>query len=230
VWREAMSFEIECLSCGALTSPSVGSCPYCKTIVAPTKKLEKEAPQITAFKKLYQDSKLPNALYMGKKLWDESEKAKQSGTFLAVFAKVLFETESYPSLLNAVIVQGQFLKKPVAELNELSEIIQARPLLDKTKNDLGERQLKLILKNNPKSAYAHFILGTHLYYSDNEIRSSIIHLEECVKHHPKFLRAWGCLGAIYKELGKTHLAARAFKEAAKLETNSKMKKFFKSQI
>ncbi|OUR98715.1 hypothetical protein A9Q84_04695 [Halobacteriovorax marinus] len=225
-----MSFEIECLGCGALSSPSTGACPYCKSIMAPSKKITKESPQITSFKKYYSNAKLPEALYMGKKLWDENAKVKESPAFLTVFSKVLFETEAYPSLLNSVLAQSMFLQKPVPELMEIKEIVQARPLLEKGKNDLGEVQLKIILKRNTRSAYAHFTLGTHFYYVDKDVRGAILHLEETVKHHPNFLRAWGCLGSIYKSLGKTHLSSRAFKQAMKLETDLKMKKFFKAQI
>jgi tetratricopeptide (TPR) repeat protein len=225
-----MSFEIECPSCGALSSPSLGACPYCKTVIAPTKKMEKDKPLVSQIKKYYTESKMQEALYIGHKLWKENEKAQTSPGFLVLFAKVLFETESYPAILNSVLGQAAFIKQVPPELTEIKEIIVARGNLTVGRNDFGEIQLMDIIKRNPKSAYAHFVLGTHLYFTENDLRESIFHLEECVKHHPKFLRAWGCLGAIYKALGKDALAARAFREAAKLENNRKMKDFFKSQV
>jgi hypothetical protein len=50
-----------------------------------------------------------------------------------------------------------------------------------------------------------------------------------VRLHPNFLRAWGCLGAIYKKLGNAQLAQMAFQKCAAIETNQNMKNFFLNQ-
>lgn len=76
---------------------------------------------------------------------------------------------------------------------------------------------------------AHFILGTRLFWVDGESVMAIPHLETCVRLHPSFLRAWGCLGAIYKKLGNTQLAKMAFEKCAGIETNSTMKEYFLDQ-
>ena len=225
-----MSNELECPSCGALSSPSLGACPYCKSVLAPSKKIEKENPKVSAVKAYYSEGKLQEALFLGIKLWRENEKMKESANFLTIFAKTLFESEAYPAILNSVLAQNQFLKAPSPAVNEIKRVVHARARLEVGKNDFGELQLKEIISDNPKSAYAHFTLGTHLYFVEKDLRAAIFHLEEAVKHHPNFLRAWGCLGAIYRGLNKPQLATRAFKQAAKLETNKNMKKFFKDQI
>ena len=56
----------------------------------------------------------------------------------------------------------------------------------------------------------------------------MIYLEMAVKKHPTFVRAWGCLGAIYKQIGNETLSKRSFATAAKLETNPQMKKYLKN--
>lgn len=225
-----MSFDIACKSCGALSSPSTGTCPYCKSVIAPSKKLEKELPHVKHLKEYYGKGKVAEALYVGKKIWDENDKAKKSVTFISIFTRVLFECEAYPALLMSVIAQNQFLDKPSPEVSLIKDIIVAKSQLEKGKNDPGEVMLRKILAAHPKDPYANFVLGAHLFFVEEDLRNSIIHLEKSVKAYPNFLRAWGCLGSIYKKIGNEALAARSFKQAIKLESDPKMKAFFKSMI
>ncbi|MSP19165.1 MAG: hypothetical protein EXR74_06295 [Bdellovibrionales bacterium] len=109
------------------------------------------------------------------------------------------------------------------------EIVEARNNLKKGLNDIGEIALKNLLRRSPKNIHAHFILGTHLFWKDSESTMAIPHLETCVRLHPNFLRAWGCLGAIYKKMGNAQLAQMAFQKCAAIETNQSMKEFFEKQ-
>jgi cytochrome c-type biogenesis protein CcmH/NrfG len=59
---------------------------------------------------------------------------------------------------------------------------------------------------------------------------AIPYLESCVRLAPQLLRAWGCLGAIYRELGNKTLAVRAFQKCVELEREGKMKAFFNEQV
>lgn len=80
------------------------------------------------------------------------------------------------------------------------------------------------------NVHAHFFLGAHRFWVLQDINRAIPHLEICVRLHPNFLRGWGCLGAIYKQLGNTQLARRAFEKCAQLENNSRVKDFFIQQM
>jgi cytochrome c-type biogenesis protein CcmH/NrfG len=106
------------------------------------------------------------------------------------------------------------------------EILEAKNCLKKGINDAGEVMLKNVLRRSPKNVHAHFLLGTHLFWVDSESPMAIPHLETCVRLQPYFLRAWGCLGAIYKKMGNAQLAQMAFNKCASIETNPSMREFF----
>lgn len=118
---------------------------------------------------------------------------------------------------------GEKLAPSNSELIDYLEIVEAKGLLKNGPNDAGSLLLKNILRRSPKNVHAHFVLGAHLFWTDHEPSLAIPHLETCVRLHPNFLRAWGCLGAIYKKLGNHQLSQMAFQKCAAIETNPGMK-------
>jgi len=128
-----------------------------------------------------------------------------------------------------VLAEAHLAAPENTELTDYLEIVEAKNNLKKGLNDTGEMMLKNLLRRSPNNLHAHFILGTHLFWADNESTMVIPHLETCVRLHPNFLRAWGCLGAIYKKMGNGQLAQMAFQKYVTIETNQGMKEFFEKQ-
>jgi Tfp pilus assembly protein PilF len=109
------------------------------------------------------------------------------------------------------------------------ELIEAKTTLTHAPGSDGENRLKALLRRSPQNVHALFLLGSHLFWTQGEQIQSMKLLEKAVQIRPKFLRAWGCLGSIYKKIGNLPLASRAFNTCLSLETDPEMKKFFKDQ-
>ncbi len=154
---------------------------------------------------------------------------KQDLKFVLAFVKVLLETEAPTSKLRSLLLSAHIHSPESVELLDYIEIVEAKNLLRKSANDSGEALLKNVLKRAPGNAHAHFMLGAHMFWVDNDTIHAVSHLETSVRLHPGFLRAWGCLGAIYKKLGNAPLSRMAFQKCLELETNPSMRQFFESQ-
>ena len=61
-----MSFQTVCPGCGASSSPSVGVCPYCKTVMSLPS--QRESGGIDALARLYNEGRLESALSLGYEL------------------------------------------------------------------------------------------------------------------------------------------------------------------
>lgn len=222
-----MSFDTICKGCGASSGPSVGVCPYCKTVMA--------GPAVTenitlgAFNRMYLEGKLDAALRFGNGLYKSKPELKTDLPFIMTYVKVLIETEAPSSQMRALLAEAQLANPQDAGLLDYFEIVEAKNYLKKGANDPGEIMLKSIIRRSPQNVHAHFLLGTHWFWSEKDAVGAIPHLETCVRLHPNFLRAWGCLGAVYQKMGNKPLAQQAFRKCAALETNLKMKEFFEQQ-
>jgi len=222
-----MSFEQVCSGCGAPSGPSVGICPFCKTIMAsPNGGNFLQEKSIT---QLYEKGRLDLALVLAKKLYMEDPESKKDISFLMLYAKLLIDTEGPSSLIKSTLSEAHFIDPANSDVLDYLELMEVRNYLRKGPNDIGEVQLKNLIRRSPKNVHAHFLLGTHLFWTDEMPQEAIPHLETCVRLSPNFLRAWGCLGAIYKKLGNPQLAMRAFQKCAELETESRMKEYFLEQ-
>jgi len=222
-----MSFEIVCSGCGAPSSPSVGMCPFCKTVMAAVGGKDKQT--LAAFNKLYQEGRLDRALALGNDLFKSKPALKENIPFVLSLVKVLLESEGPSTRINGMLAEAYMQYPENAEITEYMEIMDAKNSLKKGVEDVGEQMLKAVLRRSPNNFHAHFILGTHMFWQKKEVASAIPHLESCVRLHPNFLRAWACLGAIYKQMGNAPLAQRAFAKCAQLETHAEMKQFFTKQ-
>ena len=222
-----MSFEQVCSGCGAASGPSVGICPFCKTVMASPN--DGNFLQEKSIIQLYEKGKLGLALVLAKKLYTEDPKSKKDVSFLILYAKILIDAEGPSSLINGVLSDAHFIDPTNADVLDYLELMEVRNYLKKGPNDIGEVQLKNLIRRSPKNVHAHFLLGTHLFWTDEMPQEAIPHLEICVRLSPNFLRAWGCLGAIYKKLDNPQLAMRAFQKCAELETEIRMKDYFLEQ-
>ncbi len=222
-----MSFEIVCESCGALSGPSVGICPFCKSLIS---RHSSEIAGEDSLREMYEAGKLDVTLNMASKIYRENEKAKKDVSFLLLYVRILIETEGPTSLINSLLTEGLLIEPKNQELIDYFEIVQAKSFLKKGLDDDGERRLKFLLKRSPDNVHALFLLGAHLHWSDNSPTTAVYYLERCVKNSPNFLRAWGCLALVYKSLNNLQLSQLALRKCIDLESNVNMKLYFKNEL
>lgn len=222
-----MSFELICPGCGAISGPSVGVCPFCKTIL--TSPNQKGSEQKNSISRIYASGRLDLALELARKFY-QTDEAKKDFSFLLLYAKILIDIEGPTSHIKSTLMEAYLLAPDNQEALDYIELIEAKINLKKGLNDHGEIQIKNLIRRSPKNVHAHFIIGTHLFWTDEQPEMAIPYLENCDRLSPNFLRAWGCLGAIYQKLGNPQLAARAFQRCVELEPNVKMREYFEHQI
>jgi cytochrome c-type biogenesis protein CcmH/NrfG len=178
-------------------------------------------------RKSYDQGRMSEALSMAKQA--DSPEHQKDPEYLKLYATILLETEGPDSQIVGLLSKAHLLAPNHTEIMDYLELAEARLTLSHTPGSDGETRLKALLRRSPENVHALFFLGTHLYWTQNEQMQSMKMLERVVRLRPAFLRAWGCLGMIYKKLGNQPLASRAFKTCMTLETDSEMKKFFKEQ-
>lgn len=222
-----MSFDVVCNSCGAMSGPSVGICPFCKSVLSSSIQKTKGHSSIS---ELYQTGKTDIALSMAQKVYREDEKARQDISFLLTYIKILIETEGPSSLINSLIAQGLLVDVQNQDLADYYEIIYAKTNLKKGLGDAGEMSLKKVIRKSPNNVHALFLLGSHLYWIDNNPAAAAPYLERCVQLTPNFLRAWGCLAAVYMALDNPQLVRKSLEKCIELETNSTMKNYFNEEL
>ena len=223
-----MSFDTICNGCGAPSSPSVGICPFCKTVMTSSKN-GSDQKTIDAFLQLYHQGETQRALIIGAELERQKPDLRADLLFALTLAKVLLESEAPTSRILSLLTHAYLHHPDSQDLNEYIEIVNAKNALQRGAEDPGEIALKNILRRSPQNLHAHFILGGHYFWTDELALPAVAHMETCVRLRPDFLRAWGCLGAIYRKIGNNTLSHMAFQKCAQLETDPKMKAFFVAQ-
>lgn len=224
-----MSFDVICNGCGAPSSPSVGICPFCKTVMT-SNKHGAEQKTVDVFMQLYNQGETQRALALGTELERQKPDLRSDLMFALTFTKVLLECEAPTSRILGLLTHAHLHNPESPDLGDYMEIVAAKNALRKGASDPGEIALKNILRRSPQNLHAHFILGGHYFWTDELTTPAISHLETCVRIRPNFLRAWGCLGAIYKKIGNPTLSHMAFQKCVQLETDPKMKAFFETQL
>lgn len=223
-----MSFEVICSNCGAPSGPSVGICPFCKSMMGSAN--GKNGIQDRSIESMYETGRLDTALGLAKNKYNTDENAKKDLSFLLLFVKILLDAEAPSVFIRGVLAQGLLIAPSSTDVLDYIDIVEAKSFLKKGIGDAGEKQVRNVLRRSPNSVHAHFLLGTHLFWAENQPQQAIPHLETVVRLSPTNLRAWGCLGAIYKKLNNPALALRAFQKCSELETNPSMKEFFLEEV
>jgi len=228
-----MSFEIVCPACGALSGPSVGVCPFCKTaLIRPkTDAASAAAGNEQHLKNLYlKEGKLQETLSYFREMTKVKPELLQETGLCEIHARVLIESEAPTTGIRSALQRGILVNPEAAVLRTLDRVAAAKSKLRRGREDEGEIELRAVLKDSPNEDLALFLLGAHLFWIEGDAVESVRLLEKAVKLRPSFLRAWGCLGSIYLKLGNGPLASRAFQRCVKLEENPEMKKFFQSKM
>jgi hypothetical protein len=96
-----MSFEFVCDSCGAVSGPSVGMCPFCKTVLTKT---TAESITFNSVQKFYNDGRIDLALSSAQKFYKDKPELKTDVSFMLLYVKILLETEGPTSLINSILI------------------------------------------------------------------------------------------------------------------------------
>ena len=227
MWGETiMSFDIICSNCGAPSAPSVGVCPFCKTILT-SEGSGKATSAINEINKFFNDGKIGMALALVKAAEKNKPSLLKNIQFVLLYVKILLEVSGPSSKIKSLLSQALLEHPRNPSLIEYLEIINARSNFSREKNDMGEVELANIIRRSPKNVHALFLLGSHLFWVEKNIQKSLIYLERCHRLRPNFLRATACLAALYKSVGLKAQANRLFKRCAVLERDKEMKAYFK---
>ena len=221
-----MSFDIICANCGAPSAPSVGICPFCKTILT-SQSPSKDSPTIIKINKFFKDGKVGNALLLAKTAEQKKSALLKNPRFVLLYVKILLEADGPSGKIKSLLSYALLEHPGDPNLIEYMEVVDARSNLSRKKHDVGEIELANIIRRSPKNVHALFLLGSHLFWIERETQRSLLYLEQCCRLRPNFIRANACLGALYKELGLNARADKLFRKCATLETNKEMKTYFK---
>lgn len=220
-----MSFSLVCPKCGAPSGPSVGVCPYCKSVFAP--RGGKESPTVKAIRSHYEKGELEQALSLATLAEKEKPSLAESASFALLYAQILLESEAPSSKMRSLLQKALLAHPEEAGLLEYMEIVNAKAGFSHEREDGGETALRSVLRRSPRNPHAAFLLGSHLFWTHNDTQAGVVFLESAVKNRPNFLRALACLGALYGKIGAWPQAAKIFQRCVALEKNPEMKKFFR---
>ncbi len=223
-----MSFQLFCSGCGAPSSPSVGVCPFCKSVQSNSR--GDDHPTLVRIRELFEQGNLEDALANAAAAEKESAKFAADAGFLITYAKILIEAEGPSSKIRALLTKAQLAKPEMAEAVEYLQIIEAKAKLTRDPNDIGERSLRQALMRAPKNPHALFTLASHMYWVENQPDEALRLLQRCVELRPNFLRAWACLAAIHSKRGDVVPAQNALQKVLKLEKNPAMHAYFEKML
>ena len=222
-----MNFETICQNCGASSSPAVGVCPYCKSVMVKDAEEEKQIPSISKIRSLFNEGDVDQALVLAQTLETQKPDAAKNAGFALLYVQILIEVDAPSSKVRSVLNRAIVENPSDARLVEYLEIVEADSNLSHEKDDAGEVALANVIRRSPDNAHALFLLGSHLFWVEHDTQRSLSSLQRCVQLRPNFLRAKACLGALYKTLNLDHHAERLLNECAAKTSDQGMKGFFK---
>ncbi len=209
-----MNFEIACSNCGAISSPMVGVCPYCKSVMTKAADGTKQLSSVPMIQSLYDEGKLDQALALASALVDNDPTSLKNAGFVLLYTQIQLEVEAPSSKTKSILNQALIVNPANPDLLEYLEIVEADFHLSRSSGSEGEVALANIIRRSPKNVHALFLLGRHLFWEEDNPQGALRYLESCVRFRPNFLRAKGCLSAVYKALGMTDIAARLMTECS----------------
>ncbi len=222
-----MNFEIACSHCGAISSPVIGVCPYCKSIMTKTdpSTQPESFPQIQA---LYDEGKVDLALTAASGLEKKDPASLKDLDFVLLYVKILIEADAPSSKTRLLLNQALADNPSNPNLLEYLELVEAESHISRDNSAQGEVILANIARRSPKNVHALFLLGSHLLWTEDNPQSALRYLEQCVRFRPNFMRAKACLAAAYKALGMQDPATRLFTECANKTTDGNVKQLFEN--
>ena len=222
-----MSFELTCPKCGAHSGPSVGTCPYCKTIMsAAAQNGAPMAPEMVAVQRYFDSGSIDQALTLASAAETHAPELLKNREFQVLYSRILIETEAPACKIRAILNQVLLKSPNDADATDYLGILDAKMNFTAHESSGGESRLTEILKRRKDLDLAYFVFGAHLFWERAETQMSVRHLDAAIRLRPNFLRAWGCLGAIHRQIGNEPLAQKAFQNCLRLETEPGMRKYF----
>ena len=225
-----MNFETICQNCGAPSSPAVGVCPYCKSVMVKDAEEEKQTPSISNVRTLFNEGAVDQALALAQTLEAQKPDVAKNAGFALLYAQILIEVDGPSSKIRSLLNQAVVEHPSDSRLLEYLEVVEADSNLSHEKDDAGEVALANVIRRSPDNAHALFLLGSHLFWVENDTQRSLAYLERCVRLLPNFLRAKACLAAVYKRLGLHDHAERILNECAAKMSDRGTKEFFKNFV
>ncbi len=219
-----MSFDIICANCGAPSSPAIGVCPYCKSVMTTAE--EKSNPAIGNIKEFFNDGQLEKALSLARTLETQRPDSLKSKEFILLYVQILIEAEGPSTKIKSLLNQALIDNPSDPQLLEYLEVAEAESNLSREKNDAGEIALANIIRRSPENVQALFLLGSHLFWVEKDAQRALRYLEQCVRLSPNFFKANACLAAVYKTLKMDDIATRFCNECASKATDPQVKKLF----
>lgn len=223
-----MGFDVICSSCGAPSSPSVGVCPFCKSVM--THKKSKDTPTITKIRELFDAGNIEKSLFIVQQAEKAKPKLLKNAAFILLYVQILIESDGPSSKMRSILTRSYLNDVENAQLSEYREIIEAKNNLSHGMKDIGGQALINIIRRSPKNAHALFILGSHLCWIENEYARAIQLLERCVVQRPNWLKANGCLAALYSKTDNEVLAQKYIRKCIALSKDAGTKAYFKSLV
>ena len=219
-----MSFGIVCTNCGALSSPAIGVCPYCKSVM--TSEAQRKMPVIADIKKFLNDGQLEQALLLAKALETKNPDSLKNKEFAVLYAQILLEANGPSTQIKSLLNQSLIDNSSDPQLLEYLEVAEAESNLSREKYDAGEIALVNIIRRSPENADALYLLGRHLFWKKKDAQRALSYLEQCVKIRPNLFRAKACLATVYKALRMDDLVVTFCNECASKTSDQEMKSFF----
>jgi tetratricopeptide (TPR) repeat protein len=223
-----MSFPIKCTNCGAISGPSVGVCPYCKTVMSGGR--SKDLPTLKKLKQLYSEGRLPESLALVSELLEAKPNLLEKIEVSKLYVEILLDSEAPSSKVRSVLQKSLALHPESSELQDLLDIVNARFHLRHGEGDPGEQALRSVLRRSPQHPQACFILGSHLFYVEKNLAESLSLLEKVVRKKPNFLRGLACLAMVYRAMGADASAQSLLRKCVTLERDPAMKSFFQDLL
>ena len=100
-----MSFELVCGQCGAVTGPSVGVCPFCKSVMAKPAESGRD-PAAETIRRYFQEGKIEDALAMASLAETQDPNAMKDVDFLVLFARILIESEAPTTKIRTLLAKA----------------------------------------------------------------------------------------------------------------------------
>jgi hypothetical protein len=221
-----MNFEIACSNCGAISSPVVGICPFCKSVMTRAADGAKQAGSVPLIQSLYDGGKIEQALALAATLEKKDADSVKDTNFVLLYTQIQIETEAPSSKTKSLLNQSLIANPSHPDLLEYLEIVEAEFNLSIEGGKDGETSLVNIIRRSPKNVHALFLLGRYLFWVKNDPQGALRYLESCVRFRPNFIRAKACLAAVYKALNMTDVSERLMNECVAKTSDSRTKEFF----
>lgn len=225
-----MNFDIACPNCGAISSPAVGVCPFCKSVMTTAKPSENQhqAASVPLIQSLFDQGKNDQALVLASTLEKNDPDVVNDPNFVLLYVQIQIEVDAPSSKTRAMLNQALTVNPSNHDLLEYLELAEAEFNFKFLSGRDGEVALFNIVRRSPQNAHALFLLGRHFMWDNQDPQRAVKYLEACCRLRPNFVRAKACLGACYKALGMTDVADRLMYECASRASDPRTKEFFRN--